>query len=135
MSDMGGMSGMSGLHQIDLRAAIDWWRDREPAAPELAALQALLMSMAEQDLAETDVASVPELALQAWLDWYDSTPDSPCIAICTTAQGDATCKGCGRSFDEVQNWLGLQPTQKRAVWRRITLDGTAWRFNRYAERS
>jgi len=21
------------------------------------------------------------------------------------------------------------------VWRRITLDGTAWRFNRYAERA
>jgi hypothetical protein len=25
--------------------------------------------------------------------------------------------------------------EKRAVWRRITVDGTSWRFNRYAERA
>lgn len=25
--------------------------------------------------------------------------------------------------------------EKRSVWLRITLDGTSWRFNRYAERA
>ena len=25
--------------------------------------------------------------------------------------------------------------EKRAVWRRISLEGTSWRFNRYAERA
>jgi hypothetical protein len=25
--------------------------------------------------------------------------------------------------------------EKRSVWRRITVDGTSWRFNRYAERA
>jgi len=25
--------------------------------------------------------------------------------------------------------------QKRAIWRRITQEATAWRFNRYAERA
>ena len=29
----------------------------------------------------------------------------------------------------------MSPAAKRAVWRRITFEGTAWRFNRYAERA
>ena len=34
-----------------------------------------------------------------------------------------------------QHRPALSPAQKRNVWRRITLEGTAWRFNRYAERA
>ena len=49
----------------------------------------------------------------AWLAWYATTPDAPCIAICSTSQGDAVCKGCGRSFDEVQHWPVLTPAEKR----------------------
>jgi hypothetical protein len=29
----------------------------------------------------------------------------------------------------------MTPVEKRAVWRRITLEGNSWRFNRYAERA
>jgi len=29
----------------------------------------------------------------------------------------------------------MTPTEKRATWRRITMEGTAWRFNKYAERA
>ncbi len=29
----------------------------------------------------------------------------------------------------------MSPYAKRATWRRITLAGEAWRFNRYAERA
>ena len=29
----------------------------------------------------------------------------------------------------------MSPGAKRAVWRRITMEDTAWRFNRYAERA
>jgi len=29
----------------------------------------------------------------------------------------------------------MSPAEKRSVWRRITLQATAWRFNRYAERA
>ena len=29
----------------------------------------------------------------------------------------------------------MSPGEKRQVWRRITLAGDAWRFNRYAERA
>ena len=84
---------------------------------------------------EVDVAQLPAPARQAWLKWYAGTPDAPCIAICSTSQGDEWCKGCGRSFAEVQHWLAMSPMDKRAVWRRITREGTALRFTRYAERA
>ena len=35
----------------------------------------------------------------------------------------------------MQHWPRLSPAEKRLVWRRITAEGTAWRFNRYAERA
>ena len=35
----------------------------------------------------------------------------------------------------VQNWTVMTPAEKRVTWRRITMDGTAWRFNKYAERA
>ena len=73
--------------------------------------------------------------MAAWLVWFDTMPDTPCIAICSTSQGDEKCKGCGRSFDEVQFWTAMEPADKRAVWRRITIEGDSWRFNRYAERA
>ena len=48
---------------------------------------------------------------------------------------DIVLEGCGRSFKEVQRWTEMSPAEKRQVWRRITLQGDAWRFNRYAERA
>jgi predicted Fe-S protein YdhL (DUF1289 family) len=77
----------------------------------------------------------PAKAYAAWQAWYDTTTDTPCIAICSTSQGDPMCKGCGRSFEEVQRWPEMSPVAKRDVWRRITLHGDSWRFNRYAERA
>ncbi len=53
---------------------------------------------------ECDEHGMPAAAQAAWQQWYASTPDAPCIAICSTSQGDAVCKGCGRSFEEVQHW-------------------------------
>ena len=44
------------------------------------------------------IEDLPDAALQAWLAWYDTQPDTPCIAICSTSQGDDQCKGCGRSL-------------------------------------
>jgi hypothetical protein len=98
----------------------------------LAEVYALLVYYREQ---LADERSMPAPARSAWLAWYAHTPDAPCIAICSTAQGDAVCKGCGRTEHEVQHWTELGPADKRLVWRRITMDGTAWRFNRYAERA
>jgi predicted Fe-S protein YdhL (DUF1289 family) len=132
---------MAGIHITDIEAAINWWRQRHPspdgvsACPEVRALAEVyaLMVYHHEDAADED--TMPRKAREAWLGWYATTPDAPCIAICSTTQGDAVCKGCGRSFDEVQHWTVMTPGEKRAVWRRITLEGTAWRFNRYAERA
>jgi predicted Fe-S protein YdhL (DUF1289 family) len=133
---------MAGIHITDIEAAINHWRERSPSsdagaplAPPLRALAEVYALMVYHRQTEADEASMPPVARQAWLDWFDTTPDTPCIAICSTSQGDEVCKGCGRSFDEVQHWTAMSPGEKREVWRRITLQGDAWRFNRYAERA
>jgi len=131
---------MAGIHITDIESAINWWRARNPsdglrACAEVRALGEVYALMVYHRESEADEQSMPAAAREAWLTWYASTPDAPCIAICSTAQGDPVCKGCGRTEDEVQHWPRLSPGEKRAVWRRITLDAKSWRFNRYAERA
>jgi predicted Fe-S protein YdhL (DUF1289 family) len=132
---------LAGIHISDIESAINHWRDRRPspdgitACAEVRALADVYGLLVYQRQSECDEAAMPSQALAAWLAWYATTPDAPCIAICSTSQGDARCKGCGRSFEEVRHWTSLGAADKRAVWRRITLEGTAWRFNRYAERA
>ena len=132
---------MATIHITDIEAAINHWRERSPAgdglqlAPEVNALAEVYALLAQQRREEADVAELSAQAWAAWLVWYETTPDTPCIAICSTSQGDAQCKGCGRSFAEVQYWPSMDPAQKRMVWRRITHEASAWRFTRYAERA
>jgi len=129
------------IHITDIEAAINYWRTRAPTpdgitlSPPVAALAHVYAHMAYAHRQAIASGHLSQAAMQAWLDWYASTPDTPCIAICSTSQGDATCKGCGRSFAEVQHWLSMTPVEKRAVWRRITQEGAALRFTRYRERS
>ncbi|MFM9878892.1 MAG: DUF3717 domain-containing protein [Burkholderiaceae bacterium] len=132
---------MPGIHITDLEAAINYWREKSPSpdgislAPALRELAQVYGQMVFFHADEADEASFPAAAHAAWLAWYATTPDTPCIAICSTSQGDAVCKGCGRTEAEVQHWPELSPAQKRATWQRISLDAKAWRFNRYAERA
>ena len=132
---------MAGIHITDIEAAINWWRARSPSADgitacaEVLALAEVYGTMVWQHELQLDEALLQGAAREAWLAWYRSTPDAPCIAICSTSQGDDLCKGCGRTFDEVQHWPVMTPAEKRQTWRRITMEGTAWRFNRYAERA
>ena len=132
---------MAGIHITDIEAAINWWRERSPspdgitACSEVRALAEVYALMVYYRESDCDDGSMPAASRAAWLAWYATTPDAPCIAICSTSQGDDICKGCGRSFDEVQDWPVMSPAEKRATWRRITMDGTALRFNRYAERA
>ncbi|MDO5086872.1 MAG: DUF3717 domain-containing protein [Comamonadaceae bacterium] len=129
------------IHITDIEAAINHWRARAPAAsgaalsPAVAALAEVYARLVYARQTEADEASLPAAARQAWLAWYATMPDTPCIAICSTSQGDAICKGCGRTEAEVQHWPAFSPAAKRAVWRRITQEGTALRFTRYAERA
>ena len=117
---------MAGIHITDIESAINYWRAKEPS-PDGVALPAATRALAEvyallvyHHETEADEASMPTKARAAWLDWYASTPDTPCIAICSTSQGDEECKGCGRSFWEVQHWPQMSPAEKRGTWRRIT---------------
>ena len=132
---------MAAIHITHIESAINWWRDRSPspdgitACPQVLALAEVYALLVYYHESECDEASMPASAREAWLAWYASTPDAPCIAICSTSQGDDICKGCGRSFDEVQRWPTMTPAEKRATWRRITMEATAWRFNKYAERA
>ena len=132
---------MPGIHITDIEAAINYWRVKNPSPDgitlthelrELAEVYALMVFYHE---VEADEKSFPPLAMAAWQVWYHTTFDTPCIAICSTSQGDEVCKGCGRTFEEVQQWLAMTPAEKRNTWRRITLDATSWRFGRYADRA
>ena len=132
---------MAAIHITDIEAAINHWRSRAPSpdgitlAPEVRALAQVyaLMVYRHEDAAEE--SSLPVDARTAWMAWYDTTPDTPCIAICSTSQGDDWCKGCGRTFGEVQHWLAMSPVEKRHTWHRIIQEATAWRFGRYADRA
>ena len=132
---------MAFIHITDIESAINYWRAKTPSVdgaalpPQTQALAEVYGVMAFEQANEIAEATLPNAALQAWLAWFESTPDTPCIAICSTSQGDDVCKGCGRTFAEVQYWTEMQPVEKRATWRRITQEGTAWRFNKYAERA
>ena len=132
---------MAGIHITDIESAINYWRDKKPSPdgfslePEIRALAEVYALMIFHREVEADEFSFPKDAYAAWLAWYHTTPDTPCIAICSTSQGDDECKGCGRSFAEVQHWVDMGPVEKRQTWRRISMEDTAWRFNRYAERA
>ncbi|MGZ5195150.1 MAG: DUF3717 domain-containing protein [Ramlibacter sp.] len=132
---------MAAIHITDIEAAINFWRERKPSpdgvtlAPELRALAEVYALMIFYREDEAEERGFPPAAYEAWKAWFDTQPDTPCIAICSTSQGDDTCKGCGRTFDEVQHWTEMSPGEKRRTWRRITLHGDAWRFNKYAERA
>ncbi|CAL61125.1 DUF1289 domain-containing protein [Herminiimonas sp. NPDC097707] len=50
-------------------------------------------------------------------------PDSPCAGYCSTSHGDEICKGCGRTFDEVINWIIYDDAEKAAIWARLEAAG------------
>ena len=132
---------MPGIHLIDIEAAINYWRGKAAVSDgitltgEVRALAEVYALMVFHHEDTADETTFSPQALAAWLAWYDTTADTPCIAICSTSQGDELCKGCGRTFGEVQHWLAMSPVEKRHTWHRITQQATAWRFGRYADRA
>ena len=134
-------ASMAILHITDIEAAINHWREVSPSpdgvtlAKPLRALAEVYALMVVNKAWGIEEELLSEQAMDAWQAWYDTTPDTPCIAICSTSQGDDECKGCGRTFEEVQLWPGYTPVEKREIWRRITISGQSWRFNKYAERA
>ncbi len=39
---------------------------------------------------------------------------SPCVGLCSTTLGDATCRGCQRADAEIHDWFGLTHDQRAA---------------------
>ena len=96
---------MAGIHITDIESAINWWRMRSPspdgitACAEVRALAEVYALLVYYREPVCDEDTMPAKARDAWLAWYATTPDAPCIAICSTSQGDDICKGCGREED------------------------------------
>jgi len=38
--------------------------------------------------------------------------DTPCIGICSTTTGDTTCRGCGRTVEEITQWASLERPER-----------------------
>lgn len=49
-------------------------------------------------------------------------PDTPCVAVCSTTFDDV-CRGCGRTVDEVAQWVFMDKGQREVVWQRILAEG------------
>ncbi|MGI4717159.1 MAG: DUF1289 domain-containing protein [Janthinobacterium lividum] len=49
-------------------------------------------------------------------------PDTPCVAVCSTTF-DEVCRGCGRTYVEVANWVAMSAEEKEVVWVRILEQG------------
>lgn len=45
----------------------------------------------------------------------DTPTGSPCVGRCSTAVGDLVCRGCGRSVEEVRDWLTFTDEEKIRV--------------------
>jgi len=41
--------------------------------------------------------------------------DSPCTDICTTDLESGLCIGCGRTTQEIENWVSYTDSEKRQV--------------------
>ena len=45
----------------------------------------------------------------------ESTPETPCIKICSIDPIDGLCVGCGRTISEIAGWTALPPTERRRL--------------------
>jgi len=41
--------------------------------------------------------------------------ESPCILVCSINLKTGFCFGCGRTRDEIADWIAMSPDQRRAV--------------------
>jgi uncharacterized protein len=41
--------------------------------------------------------------------------ETPCTKVCSIDPGSGLCIGCGRTLDEIANWLSLSETERRRI--------------------
>lgn len=44
---------------------------------------------------------------------------TPCVGMCELDQTTAICNGCGRTYEEIQNWPGLTDKEKMKIMKRL----------------
>lgn len=52
----------------------------------------------------------------------EGLPQSPCVGICSACFDDV-CRGCGRTLQEISNWLFMSDGERRQVWQRVLAQG------------
>ena len=120
---------MAAIHITDIESAINWWRERTPspdgitACAEVRALAEVYALMVYYHEHECDEDSMPPRAARGLARLVREHARRALHRDLLDRQGDAVCKGCGRTVDEVQHWPAMTPAEKRSVWRRITLRG------------
>lgn len=40
---------------------------------------------------------------------------TPCIGVCSTTIGDLVCRGCGRTVEEIRDWVSLERLERVSV--------------------
>lgn len=53
---------------------------------------------------------------------FDSSVPSPCIAVCQMDESNSHCIGCGRTLDEIRDWMIMTAEEKRCVLARLERD-------------
>jgi len=43
------------------------------------------------------------------------TIESPCVNICEVDRAQRRCRGCGRTLEEIGNWVRYSPTQRARI--------------------
>ena len=44
---------------------------------------------------------------------------TPCVAICFLDPVTAICKGCGRTYEEIQDWGGFTDEDRMEIMKRL----------------
>lgn len=44
---------------------------------------------------------------------------TPCVAVCKIDPVTSVCKGCGRTYEEIQDWAGFTNDQRMEIMRRL----------------
>lgn len=92
---------MAAIHITDIEAAINHWREKSPSpdgvtlAPELRALAEVYALMVYHHEDEVDEVGFPAKAWAAWLDWYQSTPDTPASRSVPPARATTSARAAG----------------------------------------
>lgn len=50
---------------------------------------------------------------------FDTSVPSPCVAICQMDEANRHCIGCGRTLDEIRDWMIMTAEEKRGVLARL----------------